>query len=493
MGRQDSDYGATDTGAGAVLWPGVAGAATATATSGGPWPVDNRTFGSQELDELCSQRAAEEAAAQSLPPAPLGPHCPAKYDGVLCWPPARAGALAVQQCFEELNGVKYTATGLASRWCFGNGTWSSYSNYTLCLQNVGEAEGPDDIALWPVELRHTLYEVGYALSLVALFFAVLIFVSFKDLHCLRNVIHTNLMCAYILADFTWILSYSIQANQTNSSQCLSLLVLFNYFHLTTFTWMFVEGLYLYILVVETFTRENVRLRCYLLIGWGTPAVFVALWVIVRCVSPAPESQGWPGAEHLLHDCTWMVPHWSDWLFQAPALVILGVNSVFLIVIMWVLITKLRSATSLETQQSRKATKALLVLIPLLGMTYVLTMAAPPDDATGAAVYEAVRAGLLSTQGLSVALLYCFLNAEVRRALHHRWHRWRESRDLAARPCPACAKDWSPRSRTESIRLYCPPTTTGSKRESTASQSTTTTLLGGHQSHQSHHLAVEHTV
>lgn len=63
----------------------------------------------------------------------------------------------------------------------------------------------------------------------------------------------------------------------------------------------------------------------------------------------------------------------------------------------VLITKLRSATSVETQQSRKATKALLVLIPLLGMTYVLTLAAPPDGATGAAVYAAVRACLLSTQ------------------------------------------------------------------------------------------------
>lgn len=35
----------------------------------------------------------------------------------------------------------------------------------------------------------------------------------RDLHCLRNVIHSNLMCAYILADFTWILNYSIQVSR----------------------------------------------------------------------------------------------------------------------------------------------------------------------------------------------------------------------------------------------------------------------------------------
>ena len=42
----------------------------------------------------------------------------------------------------------------------------------------------------------------------------------------------------------------------------------------------------------------------------------------------------------------------------------------------VLITKLRSTNSAETQQYKKATKALLVLLPLLGVTYILVLVAP---------------------------------------------------------------------------------------------------------------------
>jgi hypothetical protein len=30
----------------------------------------------------------------------------------------------------------------------------------------------------------------------------------------------------------------------------------------------IAGLYLYMLVVETFTGENIKLRVYVLIGWG---------------------------------------------------------------------------------------------------------------------------------------------------------------------------------------------------------------------------------
>jgi hypothetical protein len=36
------------------------------------------------------------------------------------------------------------------------------------------------------------------------------FICPRDLRCLRNTIHMNLMCSYILADFMWIFVYSLQ-------------------------------------------------------------------------------------------------------------------------------------------------------------------------------------------------------------------------------------------------------------------------------------------
>nr|CAI5828377.1 unnamed protein product [Callosobruchus analis] len=73
--------------------------------------------------------------------------------------------------------------------------------------------------------------------------------------------------------------------------------------------------------------------------------------------------------------------------------------------MWVLITKLRSANTLEAQQYHKAAKALLVLMPLLGITYVITIYAPAPDRSTVNVFECARAVLLSTQVSSLIVYY----------------------------------------------------------------------------------------
>nr|CAH7747949.1 unnamed protein product [Callosobruchus chinensis] len=65
--------------------------------------------------------------------------------------------------------------------------------------------------------------------------------------------------------------------------------------------------------------------------------------------------------------------------------------------MWVLITKLRTSNSLEMQQYHKAAKALLVLTPLLGITYVVTIYSPGITDDRVDVFECARAVLLSTQ------------------------------------------------------------------------------------------------
>ncbi|KAG6463510.1 hypothetical protein O3G_MSEX013909, partial [Manduca sexta] len=280
-------------------------------------------------------------------------------------------------------------------------------------------------------------------------------------------------------------------SQQDQTSCMILVICMNYFYLTNFFWMLVEGLYLYMLVVETFTAENIKLKVYTTIGWGAPAVFITIWVISRCFVNVLPSTGPDGLAMFPEAkmCIWMHEHQVDWIHKAPALVGLALNLFFLIRIMWVLITKLRSANTLETEQYRKATKALLVLIPLLGITNLLVLCGPSDDSWFAYAFDYTRALMLSTQGFTVALFYCFMNTEVRHAIRYHVERWKTGRTIGGgrRRGASYSKDWSPRSRTESIRwsrpqkkddyknnlsLYSHP----SKRESAASETTTTTLL-----------------
>ncbi|XP_066996249.1 diuretic hormone receptor-like [Anabrus simplex] len=383
----------------------------------------------------------------------------------------------------SIEGDRHAISGNenASRYCFSNGTWAGYTNYTLCLNTIS-TQPPQSDQPEIIEISSTLYYAGYSLSLVALIVAISIFLYFKDLRCLRNTIHTNLMCTFLLVDFMWIFTLTLQLYiHTDTTLCIFLTLLLHYFHISTFFWMFVEGLYLYMLVVATFTGENIKLRVYVVIGWGTPVLIVVIWGLVKSFAPNISDAQVQSPDNLIKHCPWMVPDHYDWIFEAPTFAVLAINLVFLIMIMWVLITKLRSANTVETEQYRKATKALLVLIPLLGITHIV-MLTWTNTGASAKIYAYIRSVLISTQGFTVALFYCFLNTEVQNTVRHHVERWKTARSLGGSRrynynYSSHSKDWSPRSRTESIRLYSSQPAGYRKRESTVSETTTTTLLG----------------
>ncbi|KAK3927962.1 Diuretic hormone receptor [Frankliniella fusca] len=332
--------------------------------------------------------------------------------------------------------------------CHANATWDQTTNYSACLKDLVSASDPGNLH---TELTSTIYYVGYTVSTVVLTVAVLVFSHFSELHCLRNRIHMNLMLAYIGADIVWILNMTVNVYLGHESTefCIIFTVLLQYTLLTHFLWMFVEGLYLFTLVVMTFQQHSAKLPVYLVIGWGTPLVAVVAWVITRLVHPPDQGEG--------VTCPWWQEHWADriWI-QAPCILVLVVNSIFLVFIMYVLITKLRSEGSMrpgrgghdhssaEQQQSAKAAKALLVLIPLLGITYILVIYGPTTG-NAAQAFDLARALLLSTQGLLVALFYCFLNTDVRHTVGHRWERWREMRTVGRqRNGRATSVNWTTR-------------------------------------------------
>ncbi|XP_076327793.1 diuretic hormone receptor-like [Tachypleus tridentatus] len=237
---------------------------------------------------------------------------------------------------------------------------------------------------------------------------------------------------------------------------------------TNFFWMFVEGLYLYILVVKTFSIESIKFHVYATIGWGLPALLILIWAPVKAYF-SPMTSG-----IFLHQgCPWQSKDNYDYVFIVPVIGILLVNIFFLTRIMWVLITKLRAATTFEHKQYRKAAKALLVLIPLLGVTYILVIVTP-NHRTAQVVFTYLQATLLSTQGLIVAILYCFLNGEVRNSLRHHMERWKMVRTLGG--APRHCVNYRPSQHGDVLHTYTSRTPDG--RGSCVSFSTSTSFISG---------------
>ncbi|CAN7996493.1 unnamed protein product, partial [Ixodes pacificus] len=121
--------------------------------------------------------------------------------------------------------------------------------------------------------------------------------------------------------------------------------------------------------------------------------------------------------------------------------VVQINTVFLINIIRILLTKLQSNTSIETMQLRKVSKATALLFPLLGITHLFFCINPRDDAHFESAYVICNALLQSSQlevlhagfivelegqgllvlvvnGLSVSILYCFVNSEVQTAVRN---------------------------------------------------------------------------
>ncbi|XP_020814831.1 diuretic hormone receptor [Drosophila serrata] len=403
-------------------------------------------------------------------------HCLTQFDSILCWPRTVRGTLAVLQCMDELQGIHYDSSKNATRFCHSNGTWEKYTNYDACAHLPAPETVPEFEVI--VELPTIIYYIGYTISLVSLSLALIVFAYFKELRCLRNTIHANLFFTYIMSALFWILLLSVQISiRSGLGSCIALITLFHFFTLTNFFWMLVEGLYLYMLVVKTFSGDNLRFNIYASIGWGGPAVFIVTWAVAKSLTVTYST-----TEKYDINCPWMQETHVDWIYQGPVCAVLIINLTFLLRIMWVLITKLRSANTVETRQYRKAAKALLVLIPLFGITYLVVLAGPSESGLMGHMFAVLRAVLLSTQGFSVSLFYCFLNSEVRNALRHHISTWRDTRTIQLnqnrRYTTKSFTKGGGSPRAESMRPLTSYYGRG-KRESCVSSATTTTLVGHH--------------
>uniref|UniRef100_A0A8C5QU61 Corticotropin releasing hormone receptor 2 n=1 Tax=Leptobrachium leishanense TaxID=445787 RepID=A0A8C5QU61_9ANUR len=327
-----------------------------------------------------------------------GPICSATFDQIgTCWPRSFAGDIVERPCPETFNGIRYNTTRSVSRECFENGTWASWMNYSQCVPIL------DNKRKYALHYKIALIinYLGHCISVLALVVAFLLFLCLRSIRCLRNIIHWNLITTFILRNIMWFLLQMIDHNihESNEIWCRCITTIYNYFVVTNFFWMFVEGCYLHTAIVMTYSTDKLRKWVFLFIGWCIPCPIIIAWAIGKLCYE--NEQCWIGNQG----------KYIDYIYQGPVILVLLINFVFLFNIVRILMTKLRASTTSETIQYRKAVKATLVLLPLLGITYMLFFVNPGEDDVSQIVFIYFNSFLQSFQGFFVSVFYCFLNGE----------------------------------------------------------------------------------
>ncbi|XP_036861397.1 gastric inhibitory polypeptide receptor isoform X6 [Manis javanica] len=173
----------------------------------------------------------------------------------------------------------------------------------------------------------------------------------------------------------------------------------------SYTWLLVEGVYLHSLLVLVGGSERGHLRCYLLLGWGAPALFVIPWMIVRYLFE--NTQCWERNE--------VKAIW--WIIRTPILTTILINFLIFIRIFGILVSKLRTRQMRCPDYRLRLARSTLTLVPLLGVHEVVFAPVTEEQARGTLRFAKLcfEIFLSSFQGFLVSVLYCFINKEVGRA------------------------------------------------------------------------------
>ncbi|XP_065154759.1 pituitary adenylate cyclase-activating polypeptide type I receptor isoform X3 [Paramisgurnus dabryanus] len=350
--------------------------------------------------------------------------CRWMWDNLTCWQPARIGQVVWMPCPDlfDFMSQENDDFGKVSRNCTEYGWSDMLPHYVdVCLFN-DNGTNPQDIYYVSVK---ALYTVGYSTSLVSLTTAMVILCRFRKLHCTRNFIHMNLFVSFILRAISVFIKDGILYAEEDSNHCFmhtmeckAVMVFFHCCVLSNYFWLFIEGLYLFTLLVETFFPEKRYFYWYTIIGWGTPAICVTVWAVLRA--------------HFDNIGCWDINDNAAiwWVIKGPVLASIMINFLLFIGIIIILVQKLQSPDVGGNESSiyLRLARSTLLLIPLFGIHYTVFAFTPEDvSKRERLVFEL---GLGSFQGFVVAVLYCFLNGEVQSEIKRKWRSWTVNRYFA---------------------------------------------------------------
>ncbi|CAK6957878.1 gastric inhibitory polypeptide receptor [Scomber scombrus] len=368
-------------------------------------------------------------------PKPIGVYCHPSFDMYACWLYGKPNSTVKVPCPSFLPWYNQVRNGFVLRECGPDGQWATsnssptWRDHSQCSDDNRQKEAEEKQMLI-FRFFRIMYTVGYCLSLASLSLALIILLLFRKLHCTRNYIHSNLFASFILRAVSILCRDALLSTNTPEfrddrnvsevlsdqevSSCRVAQVLMQYCVGANYYWLLVEGLYLHNLLVLVVFPENRYFCGYLLIGWGTPVLFVVPWIIVRYLFE--NTRCWEMNE--------TTEHW--WIIRTPILLAILVNFFIFIRIIQILISKLKAHQMRYTDYKFRLAKSTLTLIPLLGI-HEAVFAVLTEEHTEGVLRNVILFFQLffsSFQGLLVAVLYCFLNKEVQAEIKKKWQRWK---------------------------------------------------------------------
>uniref|UniRef100_A0A3P9JJW9 Adhesion G protein-coupled receptor B2 n=1 Tax=Oryzias latipes TaxID=8090 RepID=A0A3P9JJW9_ORYLA len=275
---------------------------------------------------------------------------------------------------------------------------SRISSYAVLAQ---QAKDPD---MGPTSMPSVPLMVGCGVSCTALLILLLIYAAFwRYIRSERSIILVN-FCFSILASNLLILAG--QSQTISKGLCAVTAAFLHFFFLASFCWVLTEAWQSYLAVIGK-TRSRIIRKRFLCLGWGLPALVVAVSVgFTRARGYGTASYCWLSLEGGLL-----------YAFVGPAAVIVLVNMLIGIVVF----NKLMSRDGISDKSKKHRAGASLwsscVVLPLLALTWMSAVLAITDRRS--TLFQVLFAVFDSVQGFVIITVHCAMRREVQDAVRCR--------------------------------------------------------------------------
>ncbi|XP_027391527.1 adhesion G protein-coupled receptor E3-like [Bos indicus x Bos taurus] len=249
--------------------------------------------------------------------------------------------------------------------------------------------------------------VGLSLSLLCLFLAALTFLLCQSIQNTSTSLHLQLSICLFLAYLLFLTGIKRTEPEV---LCKVIAGGLHYLYLAAFTWMFLEGLHLFLTVrnlrVANYTSAGrFKKRFMYPVGYGVPAVIVA-------VSAAINPQGYGTTKH----CWINVEKGFILSFLGPVSAVILINLIFYLITLWILRDRLSSLNKdvSKIQNTRMLTFKAIAQLFLLGCSWCLGFFLAElikEPIRSIIAYAFTITNVL--QGVYIFLVHCVLNQQVR--------------------------------------------------------------------------------